>query len=556
MKKGFFRVVSAAAAVVMAAGTMSVMGAFAETIPVQPDQVYNETPATYESLGVNAGDKQSFKTTEAQVSDLPMINITTQNNNTLIKSKEEYISCVVDVFNCDESYQLSEVSAGVRLRGNSTSYYGDVNQIKKNPVPYRIKFDKKQAMLGLNDNQKFKSWALLKPIYNVICNDFAFNMGRSIMNGKNFCSDSQFVRLYVNDKFQGVYLLCEQNQVNKNRVNITEPEEGYEGTDIGYYLELDNYAWQEPYYVSTDYAGATVTDVRGVTRQFVPAEYTIKNDLYSTEQVEFIDKYLNNVFQIVYQACEKGRYYRLDSRNEIQLSNYTSAEEAIGAVMDIDSAVQLYLLYEIVHDYDCGEGSFYVSADFGEGKDSRLRFTSPWDFDWAYNDSSDRYWAGAFCEQSFVNRYGDRSNPWFILLAKQDWFQKRAEQMWKETNANGGIESVMDHESDLLSKYAGDFNASNTFGQDLSGSVDNANNTLKWISARARFMNGTFGDDVLMGDIDNNGKVNVNDAMRSIQFSKQKSKAEAGRQRKAADLNGDGKIQVKDTLILIRKVKG
>ena len=32
----------------------------------------------------------------------------------------------------------------------------------------------------------------------------------------------------------GVYLLCEQQQTGTGRVDITEPEGGYKGTDIGY----------------------------------------------------------------------------------------------------------------------------------------------------------------------------------------------------------------------------------------------------------------------------------------------------------------------------------
>ena len=57
---------------------------------------------------------------------------------------------------------INEASAGIKVRGNSSAYYGDVSQILANKVPYRIKFDKKTNMLGLNNGAECKSWVLLK----------------------------------------------------------------------------------------------------------------------------------------------------------------------------------------------------------------------------------------------------------------------------------------------------------------------------------------------------------------------------------------------------------
>ena len=109
---------------------------------------------------------------------------------------------------------------------------------------------------------------LLKSDWDLIRNDIAFRFGRTIMGDSNFCSDGQLVHLYVNEEFQGVYELCEQCQINPNRVDISEPAEGYTDTDIGYYLELDNYATsdEDNHYISMDYENATVTDINGETR--------------------------------------------------------------------------------------------------------------------------------------------------------------------------------------------------------------------------------------------------------------------------------------------------
>ena len=447
----------------------------------------DDLPNTYESLGVDAAAKEAFEQNISSQTNLPVINVTTNNNSEMILSREVYTECVVDVFNAGEDYELNETSADIKVRGNSSAYYGDVEQIKKNLVPYRIKFDKKQGMLGLNDGAKCKSWVLLKPEWNMIPNEMAFRLGRALFGDKAFVSDARFVLLYVNDKLQGVYLLCEQSQVNKYRVDVTEPEKDYTGTDIGYYVELDNYAGQDPdeYYFHMDYEKATVTDVRGETRKFVSADYTIKNDVYSQDQVDFISKYLNNLFKIIYQAIEKNVYLTFDENYDLVESNYQNPKQAISAVMDLESVVDMYLLYEMVHDYDCGEGSFYMCVDFAEGsKTPKLQFTSPWDFNWAYDGSTSRYWAGAFCDKDFARRNGDRSNPWFIMLAKEQWFRDLCGKKWAEYGDT--VKAAVQEERDMLNA---DYN---DYVKYTNGGIYCVDNVLDFVSARINWIDNTF----------------------------------------------------------------
>ena len=85
--------------------------------------------------------------------------------------------------------------------------------------------------------------------------------------------------------FKGVYLLCEQSQVNKHRIDINEP--GPEETDInvGYLLEIDNYAdANEHPFFRMNYDNVKLTDVHGVTQQITYANYSIKSEVVSEEQ--------------------------------------------------------------------------------------------------------------------------------------------------------------------------------------------------------------------------------------------------------------------------------
>ena len=455
------------------------------TLPATTKQVINSEPATYESLSADKAEKESFKKKIRLESKIPVISVTTAPDD-MIASREKYTSCVVDVFNCDEKLEINEASAGIKVRGNSSAYYGDVSQILANKVPYRIKFDKKTNMLGLNNGAECRSWVLLKSDWDLIRNDIAFRFGRTIMGDSNFCSDGQLVHLYVNEEFQGVYELCEQCQINPNRVDISEPEEGYTDTDIGYYLELDNYATsdEDNHYISMDYENATVTDINGETRQFVPAEYSIKNDLYSQNQIDFIDKYLNNLFKIVYEACENGKYYKFDENYDLVDSDVTTAEEAVSNVMDIDSVRDMYILYEIVHDYDCGEGSFYMCVDLSkDSKCPKLKFTSPWDFNWAYNDSTEKYYAGAFTDKNFVAKNGDRSNPWFIILCKQDWFMATVKEKWTEMSQEKLLQGCIKTEREYLKEYDADLRKGEEWGP------DSAEDLFNWIENRIYWLN-------------------------------------------------------------------
>ena len=145
---------------------------------------------------------------------LPIVSIITLDNKEIL-SKEEYVTSVVDVFNCEEEYSFS-ASGGVKVRGNSTAD-GDEK-------PYRIKFDSKQNMLGLHNGAEYKSWVLLRSQWNLAMDYTGFNLAKAIFQGEYYSSDCKYVDVYVNGRFKGIYLLCEQNQAADGRVDIYEPD--------------------------------------------------------------------------------------------------------------------------------------------------------------------------------------------------------------------------------------------------------------------------------------------------------------------------------------------
>jgi len=169
----------------------------------------------------------------------PFVVITTKDAEEI--TKKDYYEAVIDVINCDEDYELTAKRGQVKVRGNSTADYSSSK-------PYRIKFKKKQPMLGLHNGNKYKSWVLLNT--NAGMDYLGFNLVKEIYKTglgsfKYYGSDCTFVHVFVNEKYVGMRLLCEQSQPGKERVDIAEPEEGDTSIKTGYFLCLDNYAYSK-----------------------------------------------------------------------------------------------------------------------------------------------------------------------------------------------------------------------------------------------------------------------------------------------------------------------
>lgn len=138
-----------------------------------------------------------------------------------ITSKEDYVKATFSMTHPIDDWNLESVTGGIRGRGNSTWLWYP----KK---PYRIKFDKKQKLMGLD---KAKSWVLLAEYRDPtsIMNAYVFELGNLL--GLPYTNHNRYVEVVLNGEPQGLYHLTEQVQQNENRVNIDEQG--------GYLIQLD-----------------------------------------------------------------------------------------------------------------------------------------------------------------------------------------------------------------------------------------------------------------------------------------------------------------------------
>ena len=424
-------------------------------------------------------------------------NIYVNTNNVKIEDKENYVDMTLSTNNCANKYVLNDVTGGIRLRGNGTLTYD-----KK---AYRLKFNSKVNLFGLNNNLKAKSWVLIADYadQSMMRNETAFYMGNSLLNySKNYCSSYQHVNVYLNDKYNGVYLLAEQQQVNKSRINLIEPETDYTGTDIGYLLELDNYAKQEDYYFEI---GNNFGDsVNGVN---LPKKaYSIKSDIYSKEQVSFAKKYLGNLYTAFMRMVKGEGLYILDENNELIESPYTTQYETLNSMVDLDSVFKMYILHELMKNCDVGFSSFYMFVDFSETSlYKRLTSGAPWDFDWSsgnVNESPYTTSKGEYNSTSF-----NHMNPWFYMLSKTDFFKELISKYYRLFMDSHLLEYAIDnanYEADAFaSEFAKNYEKWKTLGtiipkytpndvKSFKVHKDAVNHFVNWLKSRKESLDSIF----------------------------------------------------------------
>ena len=297
-----------------------------------------------------------------------------------VRSKEEYIKADFRIqFPDGRETSMSDVN--IRGRGNQS---WDVP--KKS---YRLKFPNDIALISSSDYDN-KDWLLIAnhADKSMIRNITAYNLGREL-DGIEWSPMSELVDVYLNGKHRGVYVLVERIETAKGRINIDE-----EGDSIGFLLEMDNYAEGRMFH---DY--------------FIvgPREYSIHSDFTSTDQVRGIMSHVT----AAYDAAKNGSY------------------SEIVKYIDLDSAIDMYLISEYMRNWDAGWSSCYMYVKEEGGP---IFFGPPWDSDLSAGNTHN----AAETNGLYVgNLYGmterdSHNHVWYTALMTHDWFRNLVRDRWNE----------------------------------------------------------------------------------------------------------------------------
>lgn len=381
-----------------------------------------------------------------------------------------YEECSITLSDGGEKVLLDSAKARVKVRGNWTTNYD-----KK---PLRINFEEKQSVLGLNEGQAYKNWVLLAEYKDgsMLRNKSALEMSREILGEDGlYASDAAFVEVNINNEYFGVYLLTELQQVNEGRIEITDVPKDGKNTDIGYLLEFDgNFFYEDPldqfhvdYHKNAALKPFDGNDGSGKTIRCLPLTrsdrkkdvgFTIKSDINSQQQHDFIASYVNNVYYIMYEAAYYDKAYVFtEDYSDILETDEISPREAVERVVDVQSLADMYLISELTCDADLYWSSFFMTADFGEGGSRRLTFQAPWDFDSAMgNKSRCPDGTGFYAANIMPDVNGDTYetiNPWLAVLSYEDWYQEIIREKWTNVYDRGVFENTCEMIRTDSSKY-------------------------------------------------------------------------------------------------------
>ena len=227
----------------------------------------------------------------------------------------------------------------VRVKGRGNGTWG---QEKK---PYQIKFDKKVDLFGMG---KARKWILLANSMDAtnLRTEAAFYLEGILGMEPTFVGE--FVELYVDGDYQGLYYLAHVVEIDKQSVDLKDP--------MGVLVELDNLYWEgERYFESNNGDKLVVKDAK--------TDYVV-----DVAMGEFMDDY--NAFE---KAVMKKDYHK------------------ICELIDVESFAKYYLLSEFTVNPDAYWTSFYMYKD---GSDDKIHAGPGWDFDLALANRTWGNWLG------------------------------------------------------------------------------------------------------------------------------------------------------------------
>lgn len=349
-----------------------------------------------------------------QVTNLPTVVINVPNAAEITSKENETVSTVYVVGN-NGKYIHADDKTGVRGRGNASWNFAQ--------KPYRLKFDKKVKLLDAP--AEAKKWTLLSPYgdKSMMRNILAFEISRRV--GAEYTPYCQPVDVIMNGEYRGCYQLCDQIDVRKNRVDITEmkPEDN-SSTNLsgGYLIEIDANAGSEKCYFWSN---------KGIP-------VTIKSpddDKITAEQ----KKYIQNAFNTL--------------ESKIFSSSFTDEKSGYRAYFDIESFLKHFIVGELSGNTD----TYWSTYMYKERGDQKF-YTGPvWDFDIAFdNDSRTHYelnnptgFLYDFKEASFAG--GDNMRQLVNRIIKLDPVaRERLKEMWNDLRSSGVItpESLVQYVDD------------------------------------------------------------------------------------------------------------
>lgn len=302
---------------------------------------------------------------------IPRIVIETENNKP-IEDRETEIPAKLQVWGA-EAPESEQMDLTIRGRGN-TSW---TDMPKKS---YKIEFVQKQSLLGM---PKDRDWALIANYADktLMKNYLAYHLSAEL--GAFYAPRCEFVELYLNKEYLGVYLLTETIKISKKRIKLPQTENSF------------------------------VVEVDGKYR---PEEQVVFSKVLHQSAT-------GKAFRI-HEPHNASEQALADIESHIQAfeTQLKTGTETLGEWLDFDESVKYYWVQELAKNLDAG---FNTSIYFSYKKGGKIKMGPVWDFDLAFGRHTEDT---AYVPQNWYIR----EHFWHKIFFSDSLYNKTAIEFWEK----------------------------------------------------------------------------------------------------------------------------
>ncbi len=358
-----------------------------------------------------------------------------------------YITIEDDIDFVHEDKNNTSSGTVIITDGTTTEYSGGLEYIKgrgnatwsEDKKPYSIKLENKESLFGMDAAKKYAMMANHNDeafIRNKLAMDFADKVG------VDFCCQSHFVDLYVNNEYIGNYSLSEKVYVGESSVNIVNLDDINEQfnpmVDIPS-LEQKGETGDEAYKNTGSYKWVDIPESLADT---LDGGYLLEFELaerYKNEVSGFVSNYGQPIIiKSPEYASKRQVEYIMDYYNEFEEAllndnGINSLGRHYSEYIDMKSMAKMYVMQEYVMNLDAGLTSFYMYKNVN----GKLTMCSLWDMDYSLGCGVNRNYVDLSDPNSIWVTGGNLFNAIedkktiFTLLCQHSDFRRAAAEQWK-----------------------------------------------------------------------------------------------------------------------------
>ena len=392
-------------------------------------------------------------------SGLPIVKIKTNQVVGPAMDKDSYVEGSLEIIGEGDFEGLEETTMKIKGRGNSTWWIcTDASAgAVVGKCPYQVKFGDKTSILGMPEDKK---WVLLaeKSDKSMIRNKIARYMGE--LSDLEYTPNAEYVELFINEDYQGTYLIGQKVEESENRVNIG---------DEGYLIEIDTDANNR---IDPDDIIFKPTIWSSIHTDGV---FNIKDpDIdYGSDEFYFIENYINDFESVLYS------------------NNFNDPDSGYESYIDVDSLIDWFLINEIAKSVDA---RWYSSIYFSYLPGEKIKMGPIWDFDLSYGNLN-------YSDAQYTSDFYIKQNNWIDRLFLDEVFVEKVKIRYSYYYSKlGDIKNKIDE----FAKYIDKSQKANFERWDILGVYvwpnpvydltyeQEVNRLENWIEERMNWLNSNF----------------------------------------------------------------